>query len=339
MNAPSLRPLRVGEILDAGIKIYLGNARTLMGLTALVVVPVQILDAIVLLSTASSPSDLPRGTFAASSAADRAASLGATAVIAVSGLLIGLLTTIACVKAVSDVYLGGRADTRSSLRFAVPRAGPLLWLEILMFLGLVLAFIAFIVPGIWLYAAWAVATPVLLIEGVKGRRALGRSRALVRGRWWPTAGVLLVAEIMVSLIGGAIQALLFAIVGSGASTVVTVIGLTVTSAIAAIITRPFQAAVTTVLYYDLRVRREGFDVELLAAQLGLPELRAPVPLSSELRPESVGAPGGPPFWPPPPGWTPDLTTPPGADARWTAEGPTSSGADAPEREPPTTFGA
>lgn len=319
MSAPSLRPLRVGEILDAGIRIYLRNFRPLMGLTALVVVPVQILDAIALLSTVSSSHDLPRTIFATTTtttAGDQTASLGATVFIAVTGVLIGLLSTAACVKAVSDVYLGGKADLRSSLRFAVGRAGSLLWLEMLVFLGLLVGFILLIVPGIWLYAAWSVATPVLLIEGVKGRRALGRSRGLVRGRWWPTAGVLLVAEVMISLIGGAIQALLFAIVGNGGSTVVAVIALTVTASIAAIVTRPFQAAVTTVLYYDLRVRREGFDVELLAAQLGLPELQAPAPLPSS-GPAAVGSPGGPPFWPPPPGWSgagapaPDLEAPGG----------------------------
>ncbi len=306
MSALPLRPLRVGEILDAGIKIYLRNARTLMALTAFVVVPVQILDAIVLLSTVSSSRDLPRGFFATTSTTstgDAVASLGASAVLVVSGVLIGVLTTIACVKAVSDIYLGADAGLRSSLRFAMSRAGSLLWLEILMFLGLIAGFIALIVPGIWLYVAWYVAAPVLLIEGVKGRRALARSGALVRGRWWPAAGVALVTTVMVALIGGAIQALLFVIAGNGGSTVVGVIAVTVNSSIAAIVTRPFQAAVTTVLYYDLRVRHEGFDVELLATQLGLPELQGTMAALPAFGPESVGAPGGPPFWPPPPGWT------------------------------------
>ena len=44
-----------------------------------------------------------------------------------------------------------------------------------------------IVPGIYLFVAFAVALPVLMSEGERGRKALGRSRALVRGRWWKTA--------------------------------------------------------------------------------------------------------------------------------------------------------
>jgi predicted cobalt transporter CbtA len=98
---------------------------------------------------------------------------------------------------------------------------------------------------------------------------------------------------------------------------------TLSGVTATVITEPFRAATTTLLYYDLRVRREGYDLHVLADQLGLPSSSMPavedddeaawagVPgdgyRSSDypIGPESVGRPGGPPYWPPPPGWTPD----------------------------------
>jgi hypothetical protein len=308
MSAPALRPLRVGEILDAGIKVYLRNARTLMGLTAVVVVPFQLLSAVILLSTVSNSSDVPRGFVGASSSntTDAAASLGATAILGITGVVISLLTTAACVKAVSDIYLGQNADLRTSLRFALRRLASLLWLEILLGFGVVLAAIALILPGIWLYVAWSVATPALLIEGCRGRRALGRSFRLVRGRWWPTAGVLFVAAVMVALVGGAIQAGLVALslAGDRGSVVLAVVVVSLAAAVSAVLTRPFQAAVTTVLYYDLRVRHEGYDVTLLAEQLGLEPAAIPAGALAGAGPESVGQPGGPPFWPPPPDWSP-----------------------------------
>jgi hypothetical protein len=142
----------------------------------------------------------------------------------------------------------------------------------------------------------------LLIERCGAWPALRRSLRLVRGRWWPTAGVLLVSEVMVAIVGGAIQALFVGIFLTGSSVVVVVVLVSLAAAVSAVITRPFVAAVRTVLYYDLRVRKEGYDVELLAEQLGIPksELQAP-PVEG---PQSVGQPGGPPFWPPPPGWKP-----------------------------------
>jgi hypothetical protein len=315
MSARALRPLRVGEILDGGIKIYRGNARTLMGLTTVVVVPFQLLSAIVLLSTVEYSSEIPRGfRVGTTNPGQHATSVGAQAILTITGALVGLLTTAACVKAVSDAYVDQPSDARTSLRFALRRIFSLLWLEILMFVLLVLAFIALIIPGIWLYASWSVATPALLIEGKRGWGALKRSFTLVRHRWWATAAVILLANILVSIISGAIAGVLVALALAGNTSVtVAVVVVSVASAIASVLTRPFQAAVTTVLYYDLRIRREGYDVQLLAEQLGLPPGVLPPAAAYATGPQAVGAPGGPPYWPPPPGWTPpDPAAPPPA---------------------------
>jgi hypothetical protein len=307
MSAPALRPLRVGEILDAGIKVYMRNARTLVGLTAVVVVPFQALSAVVLLSTVSVSSEVPRGfaSIGASRTGDHATSLGGTTILDLTGLLIAALTTAACVKAVSDIYLDQPTDIGTSLRFALRRLGSLLWLEIMTYVLLALAFVAIVIPGIWLYAAWSVAVPALLIEGCRGWGALRRSFRLVRGRWWPAAGVLLVSEVMMWVVAGAIEGVLVAIaLTGGASVVLTVVVVSLAGGLASMLTRPFQAAVITVLYYDLRVRHEGYDVALLAEQLGIEPTALPPGATNDVGPESVGQPGGPPFWPPPPGWSP-----------------------------------
>ena len=323
-----MRPRRVGEILDAAIKIYLRNARTLMGVTAVVVIPMRILAGIVLLSTLPSGSDVPGGTFnlnsSSQTAADRSAVLGANGALFLIELIVALLVIAACTKAVSDAYLDRPVDAAGSLRFALRRLPALIVLDILLYLGLILAFILFIIPGIWLYAAWSVAVPALLIEGLGPVRALGRSRRLVKGRWWATAAVLIVAALMVTLIAGAIEALLIAVASlpSQPSLLLAVSASTLSGIIGTIITEPFRAATITLLYYDLRVRREGYDLHVLADQLGLPASSMPAGTNGgaydiagipgdgypsgeyPIGPESVGQPGGPPFWPPPPGWTP-----------------------------------
>lgn len=231
-----------------------------------------------------------------------------------TSLIVLAFTTAACVKAVSDAYLGQPAVIKTSLRFAIRRVLPLVAMDILLFLGLVASFVALIVPGVWLYVSWSVASPVLLIDRVGPARALRRSFRLVRGRWWPTAGVLLVSLVMGGVIAGAFEALLAALALSSShpSVLLATSVVSLAAAVSTIITKPFQAAVVTVLYYDLRVRREGFDLELLAEQLGLPAAIAQAgpagaasggwDVAEPLGPESVGQPGGPPFWPPPPGW-------------------------------------
>jgi hypothetical protein len=319
-----MRPRRVGEILDGAVKVYVRNARTLMGLALVVIIPVQLITAVVLLSVVPSGSDVPNGSgpfggFRQQTVPDPAAFLGADAVLIVLGGIGSALITAACVKAVSDAYLDHPTGIGISLRFAGRRLAAVIGMEILLSLGLVLAFIALIIPGIWLYASWSVAMPALLVEGRGPASSLGRSLKLVQGRWWPTAGVLLVSYVLVTIVSAIVQGLLSAVAAlpSHPSVVLAVVVATLSGTVGAVISNPFRAAVTTILYYDLRVRKEGYDLQVLADQLGLPagtlsadqpagwgEERVPAGDQLPYGPEAVGRPGGPPFWPPPPGWRP-----------------------------------
>jgi hypothetical protein len=314
-----MRPRRVGEILDAAIKLYVQNARTLMGAVVVIVVPLQVLYGVVLLSVYSNPHDISAGFASIGTTvtpAEAHARLGATAIAQIINLLGNSLILGACVKALSAAYLGQQPTVRDSLRFGGRRLLPLLVLVILRSIGLVIGFLLLIVPGVWLYAAWSVAVPVLLIEQAGPIRSLGRSRRLVQGSWWRSAGVLIVAAVLGLVVGGAIEGLLTgAALASGHPSIGFVVIITVLAAIvSAVLLQPFSAAVVTVLYYDLRIRREGYDLELVAEQLGISALSMPpdqsnggapgVGFSGPLGPESVGQPGGPPFWPPPPGWQP-----------------------------------
>ena len=51
MNAPALRPLGIGEILDVGIKIYWRNAWTLFRIVLFVVLPTQIVVNLIQISS------------------------------------------------------------------------------------------------------------------------------------------------------------------------------------------------------------------------------------------------------------------------------------------------
>jgi hypothetical protein len=306
-----MRPRRVGEILDAAIKLYLSNARVLMGSAAAVVVPLQIISAVVLLSTYSNGNDISTGFGSVGTTitpAEANARLGATGINELVTVIGSAFVLAACVKALSDAYLGQSPSVPESLRFGLRRLLPLIALQIVYAIGLVIGFVLLIIPGIWLYGAWSVRVPAMVIERAGPFRALGRSRRLVKGRWWPTAGVLLVSQIMVgvlgALTGGALGA---AALASGNPSVLFAVTITALAAIVTgVLLQPFSAAVVTVLYYDLRIRHEGYDLERLADQLGLPAADLPGSLAGgwdgPVGPEDVGQPGGPPYWPPPPGW-------------------------------------
>ena len=304
MTAPELRPLGVGEILDVGIKIWSRNLWTLARLVVLIVLPVQIASALIELSLPNSDS------------VDTASFWGVVAgglAVVLLGLLASILATAACFRAIADAYVGERSDWRTSLRFVARRVLSVLWVAILAFLVSALGFFLLVIPGIWLWVSFSVAVPVVLMEGTKGRRALGRSRRLVRGRWWPTFGVLVLGAIITGVASGLFVGVVGALsaAGVGSDSLAGVTASTVGNTVAKAITTPLTAAFVTVLYFDFRVRKEGFDVQLLAQRIGLaPEsgealFPAPPP-ATERPPVSADA---PPYWPPPPDWRPSSGEP------------------------------
>jgi hypothetical protein len=276
MRPAAMRPLGVGEILDVAINICLRHAGTLLRLTLGIIIPVQVLSTLISLSVSADDEDdagLPgSGTLDPSSGDgtidnDVWIELAGFGLIGLLALFAGVFATAACFRAISEAYLGRSPDWRESYRFAVPRILSLLWVIILTALGVALGFVLLIVPGLLLYVWWSVAAPVLLAEGVRGRRALGRSRQLVRGRWWPVFGVIVVGVILAGVITAGLAAVSNLLVSGESDSAGRIVADGVAGLVSSAITTPLTAAFTVVLYFDLRVRKEGFDLELLADHL------------------------------------------------------------------------
>ncbi len=306
---PRLRPLSLGEILDVSIKICVRNWRTLLKAVLIIVVPVQIVSAVLTadytvssLDFSTNPDQTPEETLE-----ELNSYLGGLAISTLLQMLAVLLASAACFRAIAQAYLGDEPDWRASLKFAIERAPQLLWLTFLTFLGVLGGFILLIGPGIWLYFAWAVAMPVLLVEGARGRHALRRSFGLVKGTWWRTFGVLVVGFILAGIVSAIVQgAFLIGIIIEPDNDVLVLILSALSGIVGLAISTPFQAALLTVVYFDLRVRKEGFDLELLAQGIGgsvpaAPDGMAPAPLLPDA--DEVDRTGAP-YWPPPPGWKP-----------------------------------
>jgi hypothetical protein len=314
-TAPHLRPLGIGEILDVGIKIYTRNWLTLWKIVVFVVLPAQIL--VNLIQVSATPSDLnlssggpgfSRGQPVVVTNHDLTVFVVGVGAGAIIGFLAGLLAQAACFRAIADAYLGEEALWSSSLRYALRRLPAVIVLALaagfLEFLGAILC----IIPGIYLWGAFYVAIPALLVEGAGPFRALGRSRRLVKGRWWTTFGVAIVGYLLVAIISFALTAVVVGLAFSNPArnSATGFILNTLASTVGSMLTTPAAAAFATVLYIDLRVRKEGFDLYLLAQGLGVEREpgAAPPKVPAFLPPAPPPTGDRPPFWPPPPGWTP-----------------------------------
>jgi hypothetical protein len=303
MDPAGLRPLSVGEVLDVAIKIYRARFSVLVKSVAIVLGPVFALSAIVRLSIPPGE-DLFEATQPGATpdieVDQLLAFLAGALVIALLAFLASQIATGACFKSVSGAYLDEQPDWRESLRFARSRFGALLWLSVLLVVLLVPAFLACLVPGMYLYVAWSVAAPVLLVEDVRGWSALKRSRQLVKGRFWPTVAVLLLVAVLTFVVQAIFLGILAGLVSVTGNEVAQALADAIGQTAASALTTPLSAAVLTVLYFDLRVRKEGFDLELLARRIGGEPGTMP---GADILPP-VASDDQPPSGPPPPGWRP-----------------------------------
>ena len=321
-TVPQLRPLGIGEILDVAIKITTRHFWTLARAVLIAVVPLQLMASIVDLSVAegtlsSGGSNLETDEFGNPQIDPDEiwTFLAAFLVSAVLTLLAQTIATGACFKAVTDAYLGRTPSWLGSTAFVLRRLHSIVWISFLTYVLAGLALLACIVPGVWLFIAWTVAIPAFLTERVKGRRALGRSFRLVREFWWRTFAIIILGSILASIVSGVLVGVLTAVTFTADSTIAFVVANFVASVAAGVLTTPFIAAVTIVLYIDLRVRKEGFDLALLAQRLGeggepgeggLPSVLPTPPILPLPAPTFEGE--QPPFWPPPPGWKPSSSS-------------------------------
>ena len=307
MATSTLRPLSIGEILDAGIKVVARHWRLLTKCVVLFVFPISVISALAIASI--DPDQLELFPEAAPAFGEEdSEQLAGLAITGALSMVTFLVVNIACFKAVCDAWLGTQPDVGRSLRFGLRRAPATFVLGLVWLIGIVLALFALIIPAIWLSIAWSLAVPALLFERTGPFQSLARSFALVKGRWWGTLLLMLVCSLLIGLLGGVVQAVpsvvaeLAAPENALANAIATVVGTTLSG----VIIYPYYAAVLTILYFDQRVRKEGFDLQLLAEGVGAerdPDAPLPAPLAGDERytPEQRAA---APYWPPPPGWTP-----------------------------------
>ena len=133
--------------------------------------------------------------------------------------------------------------------------------------------ILLVIPGIILALGLALAVPVVVLEpGMSASAALSRSWELTRGSRWRISGLgftLLVLLYVPFVAVTGLFALMLphsAVNALGQASVASIVVLTIGGLVQMLI-YPLFYCVLTVTYYDVRVRKEGFDLELLASSL------------------------------------------------------------------------
>jgi hypothetical protein len=248
MPAPALRPLSLGEVLDISFGLYRSRFAPLF----VVSVVCQLLPALIMVYLGSSGDLLGNWPLLLAYYA---------LAIVLSSLGVAASTFI-----VSDAYLGQRISAGDALGRAAALLGRLITISILSSLLIALGFILLIVPGVVLFAGLILSTVVTVLESPRSATAaMGRSWELTKGFRGKVLLTTLCAFLLLLVPSFAVEAI-WGLLGSFAGDTGGVAQL-VTSSLLSMLIYPFFYVVLTVLYYDLRVRKEGFDLEVLASSL------------------------------------------------------------------------
>ncbi len=265
-----MRPLSVGEILDASFSAFRRNFGQLVLAMLVIVVPLALLQSAVLASIDDYDAD---SLFDTSMSEDETVSGGQVAGILVLGvlsLLTGILAPAVVLRLIGADVAGQPVRAAESLRYSLRRLPGLLWVAVLVTLSVIVGLILCILPGIWIGVLLSMAMPAAIYEDLRGTDALSRSNELIKEHWWRTFGTLIVMALITLVIQNVIG---LALLGSLADSDNEVLGLvlsTVVTVVSYALTLPLVGAALAYVYFDLRVRKEGFDLQLLANEIGTP---------------------------------------------------------------------
>jgi len=293
--------MSVGEWLDATFTMYRRNFALIASISAVVQIPYALLT--LLLFEVTGVAAFVRSPFTSISGQTLTPAQAQTLLNSLSGVLavsLGLLIVsllivlplgeAATTRAVSDRYL----DNRSSLGAAYGATWkrlPSLIAYILIIVGASLVLIIALVIVVTLFAAagaavvgavvglvaaavlafavavrTVIAVPAIVLERVSGWGGLKRSWNLVSGRFWPTFGRWILLGIISGIMSGVVTTILD-VPASSLDPNNAFIYDQVASTVASVFIGPITYIGVTLLYYDARIRKEGFDIEMLARSL------------------------------------------------------------------------
>ncbi|MGZ8597915.1 MAG: hypothetical protein ACXWXB_06930, partial [Actinomycetota bacterium] len=262
-GGPGLPPRGIGEILSTAFEIYKANAASLLMIVAIVVVPLTFISAFIG-GVVFAPESETVLVFGESVETVSARSAGAAIIVAlltaVIGVIISAVLQAAVMRGAAQGSIGDPVDIDASYKWGFARFGSVILISILVGLAVAGGLILFIIPGLIFAVMFSVSIPALVVENLRGTDAMSRSWNLVKGYFWHAVGVIILAAIITAVVGGIIGAIGGAISSNWFVSWIF-------QAIAQIITAPFAAIVSVLLYLDLRARREALSADGLRGEL------------------------------------------------------------------------
>ena len=285
-----IRPMSFGEILDGSLTLYRRNFGVFLQLAvASLIVPVVLLGYFALFMG-------DRLMMAVMMMQIDPVLVGMIALIIVTYIIGVLMLNAGTIRVISDSYLDRPSSFGQAIGLALSKTLPLFVVGVAksLLIGLLagatggalavlgpmmagsgsLGVLILVVLGIfatwlciWVAAGYGVTTPVVVLESLGGAfEAFGRSWGLTKGSRGKVVGLFIVATLLFNVI----PQFILSFIGSSMMPTAPKLGMAIqfASFLLPIVLYPAISCVLTLMYYDLRVRREAFDLQMLSQQLG-----------------------------------------------------------------------
>jgi hypothetical protein len=256
--------MRVSEIVDAAFRLFRANIRAIVIIVVTLSGPLQLIVALVDRSTLHG-SGLSMFTQSNLGQQQSIETSRDTAQLIASGLTILVLPYVAGAvsRLVAASYLGDDIPVGLALRAVVRRAPALFLAWVMVHLLEAVGTVLIVLPGLVVMALSVCVAPAIVLEGLGPFRGLGRSWSLGRRRLWGVMGAAIASGILVTVVSGVVEGPFlygaFAIGLHWGWILIFVGGL-----LGQVFSLSLTAIVATLIYFDLRIRTEGLDLQLLA---------------------------------------------------------------------------
>jgi hypothetical protein len=249
---PRFEPMTTGILLDRALQLYSANFSLMLGITAVAYVPFCLI-----MLAIESALDI-------NAESSDALTLGFYALFyIVTWSSVGYpIAGGAATYAISERYLGNDVTIAAALRRSLSAFWQLSLASLAATTRMLFGFVLLIVPGVLWTLSYSLIVPAILVEGLKAAPSLARSRELIDGHRGKAACIIVLSltlQLVIS-IGLSMSADWLVPAEAGEKTLLS----SALDGLLAILFIPFFEIATILLYYDMRMRKEGFDLDMLS---------------------------------------------------------------------------
>jgi hypothetical protein len=289
LSTQQFEPMSIGQILDQTFRLYRKNFVRFITIVAVAYVPIGLITAVgqsmttkgtMSVQTHSTQRGGPIRVYGSTASSEQVVNVNPSKAIAgglltIVGAILSLfaynLCTGALIKSISESYLGNDISVGDAYRFVFGRLGAIIGATILVGFVVGLGFLLLIVPGIIFSLWYALTTQVVVLEKLKASQAMSRSKALASGNLGKIFGVFfvvgLITWIVSAICGTAGGAIIVPFATPQHNMEMFTFMVQLITIVGQVLVMPIATAASILLYYDLRIRKEGFDLEMLSKTL------------------------------------------------------------------------